>query len=47
MVAVSDEARDELFAVVKRHSDDLAPEDLRALASDLEQTADKWEAMPA
>lgn len=39
------EARDELRELVRRHAGSLDSEDLRALADDLEQTADKWEAL--
>lgn len=37
------EARDEMREVVKKHSQDLDPADLRALAEDLRATADEWE----
>lgn len=43
--AMSEQFRDELREVVKRHAGDLDADDLRSAAGDLEQTADNWEAM--
>lgn len=40
------EFREDLRELVKRHSGDLEAEDLRDAATDLEQTADQWEAIP-
>jgi len=37
------EFRDDLRELVKRHSGELEPEDLRAAAADLDATADAWE----
>lgn len=42
---MSEEFRDDLREVVKRHAGDLDADDLRAAATDLEQTADNWDGM--
>ena len=42
---MSEEFRDDLREVVKRHAGDLDADDLRSAAADLEQTADNWEGM--
>lgn len=42
---MSEEFRDELEALVKRHASDLDGDDLRAAAVSLEQTAAAWEAI--
>lgn len=42
---MSEEFRDDLREVVKRHAGDLDADDLRAAAADLERTADNWEGM--
>lgn len=38
------EARDAFEAALRQHAQDLDADDLRAIAQDLERTADKWEA---
>jgi hypothetical protein len=38
------EFRDEINEALRRHAGDLDAEDLREVASDLHDTADKWEA---
>lgn len=40
---MSEEARDEIRDVIKRHAADLDADDLRAIAQDIDNTADKWE----
>lgn len=37
------EFRDELTTLVRKHAAELDPEDLRAAAEDLDQTAEQWE----
>lgn len=42
---MSEEFRDEVRAAVRRHADDLEADDLRSLADDLRDEADRWEGM--
>jgi hypothetical protein len=41
----NEEFRDELNRVLRRYAGDLEPDDLRQLAADLDERADKVEAM--
>lgn len=36
-------AREEMRAVIRRHENELDPDDLRDMAEDLKETADNWE----
>lgn len=40
-----EEVREEIRRAIRRHEDDLDSDDLREIASDLESTADRWEAL--
>lgn len=45
MSSKTSEAREELKQVIRRHEADLDADDLRKIASDLESTAERWEAI--
>jgi hypothetical protein len=43
--AMTEEFRNEVRTAIRRHADELDADDLRSLAADLEEEADRWEGM--
>ncbi len=42
---MTEEFREDIRAALRKHGQDLEPDDLREVAADLEDEADRWEAM--
>lgn len=45
VMAVSEQAREELDALIQRHAGSLDSDDLRDLSDRLDEVADKWEVL--